>query len=243
MKKLLLTLAVLLSLGLGRSVRALPVNTYYTEFKGTENPLSEGGLWLGGKTTGGSWNDGRSTPGLFFGNQDGLQGNGVYTDSIHMLRGSFGPTQSLTSQVKATNQQTGNNYQEVEHLLRWTMDRGKVYGYEINYRNQSSGIHYVGIVKWLGPFGGDGVQFTQLGSNCTTFTGLSDGDVVNSTISGTTTTTITAFINGVQVCQQTDSSSPWLAGNPGIGHWLHWDTISLGSASDYGWLWLLIVCS
>ena len=75
------------------------------------------------------------------------------------------------------------------------------------------------IVRWNGALG----DFTYIAS--TTGPGLKNGDVVEATISGDT---ITAYINGVEVLQGTDST--YATGDPGMGFFLQ------GSANtqDYG---------
>jgi hypothetical protein len=50
--------------------------------------------------------------------------------------------------------------------------------------------------------------------------------------------TITAYVNGVQVAQATDSlalsgTAPYTTGSPGLGHWLHNQTAS-GDPTQYG---------
>lgn len=113
------------------------------------------------------------------------------------------------------------------------MVAGLIQMYEVNYRCKADGSQYIGIVKWLGPFGGDGVQFIQLGNNVTG-PGLRNGDYIAATAIGNT---ITAYINGVQVAQQVDNIGvPYLGGNPGIGHWLHLNGASGVFVTDYGHL-------
>ena len=87
-------------------------------------------------------------------------------------------------------------------------------GYEINF-SAVSGNNYVQIVRWNGPLG----SFTLLNA---AQPAVHDGDIVKATISGNT---ITAYINGTQVLQVTDtvynatycSTHPC---NPGIGFFL-----------------------
>jgi hypothetical protein len=57
--------------------------------------------------------------------------------------------------------------------------------------------------------------------------GLHDGDVVKATIIGNT---ITAYINGVQIIQVTDSTYP--NGSPGMGFYIQGRSVS--RESDYG---------
>ena len=257
MKRLILIAALLLCLPLSalhaQKRHALgPVNSYFTDFPATETPLSQNGRWINIGLSGLDWSNMRTTPGLAYGTQTGLQGGGVFNDSASALTGTWGATQTLTAKVKATNQQcSGSDFEEVELWARLTVSSHVTKGYEVNFRNCVGGVggQYIGIVKWLGPVGGTGVQYTQLGSNCDNGTGytvgITDNDVIKITITGTTTTIITAFVNGAQQCQQQDTSSPYLTGNPGIGHWVHWNTTAPGTAqaSDYGLRNLLVTAS
>ena len=45
--------------------------TYTTNFPLTENPISENGRWIGGKSVDLAWSDFQSTPGFAFGTQNG----------------------------------------------------------------------------------------------------------------------------------------------------------------------------
>jgi hypothetical protein len=74
-------------------------------------------------------------------------------------------------------------------------------------------------VRWNGAFG----NFTYV--NTTKGPGLHNGDIVKATIVGST---ITVYINGVQVLQGTDSTD--ISGRPGIGFFLQ----GSGNNADYG---------
>jgi len=67
---------------------------------------------------------------------------------------------------------------------------------------------YLEIVRWNGPVG----SFTILAQINSSAVGVHNGDILSATISGTT---ITAFINGVQQLQVSDTT--YSTGNPGIG--------------------------
>ena len=86
--------------------------SYTTNFPSAENPISENASWIGGKTSGLDWSDFRSTPGLAFGKQPG-NSSPPYDDSIALLTGTWGPTQTVQATVKTVNQNEGL-FEEVE---------------------------------------------------------------------------------------------------------------------------------
>src|SRR5882672_7848930 len=97
------------------TANASPANgTYSTNFASTENPISEGGVWLSGKAAGVDWSDVRTTPGKAFGTENGsLSGAAVYADSTAILNGTFGPDQEASATV--FNNDTGGDWHgEVE---------------------------------------------------------------------------------------------------------------------------------
>ena len=183
-------------------------NTYTTSFSGTENPISEGGNWINGKTTGLDWADVELTPGLAFGTETGFGG---FDDSTAELTGFWGPDQMAQATVYTLYPTFVG---EVELRLRTSISADSITGYEINF---SSG--YSQIVRWNGAFG----DFTILASN--TGVSVTKGDIVEATIVGST---ITEDINGVQVNQVTDST--FETGSPGIGFY----NGGGGTDSEYG---------
>src|SRR5271157_2606883 len=78
---------------------------YITNFTRTENPISEGGIWLNGQTDGLDWTDVRTTPGFAFGTEMG--GNRPdpqkYDDSTAVLKGTWGPNQTAQATVRSVN--------------------------------------------------------------------------------------------------------------------------------------------
>jgi len=194
--------------------------TYTTNFPLTENPVSEGGMWIGGKTVGLAWADFQSTPGFAFGKQPG-NSSGLYDDSIALLTGTWGPDQTVQATVKTVNQ-NDSVVQELEIRLRSTVIANRSTGYECLFTARSTAKAYVQIVRWNGPFG----SWTQLDGREGTTYALRNGDTIKCTIKGST---ITAYINGVQKLQVTDGT--FSSGNPGIGAFLHNAT---GLNADYG---------
>lgn len=212
---------------------ALPFHYYFTTFPATENPISQGGVWSHGGADGGFWSNIRTTTNKAFGTQDGNQGAGVYNDSLAVLKGIFGADQRARGKVFNTHA-SGLYYLEVELLLRFAISFDRARGYEILFSTNSSAQgqgSYCEIVKWLGPHGGDGVQFTSLTGQQPLSGGAANNDDVSATIVGNT---ITAYRNNIQVAQVTDSSSPWTDGNPGMGHWLR-NNGATGDPTLYGY--------
>ena len=194
------------------------LNTYSTNFPHTENPISEGGNWINGKAVGLDWLNVQTTSGHAFG--AGTSTATPYNDPTAVLTGSWSSNQKAQAVVHTVNQ-NGSIYEEVELRLRTTISAHSITGYEFNFRATSDGSQYVQIVRWNGPLG----NFTFLDSK--TGPGLHDGDVVTATAVGST---LTSYINGVQIVQVTDSTYP--SGSPGMGFYNQGGT--LANNSDFG---------
>ena len=208
----------LIMLGLADNAMA---NTYTTHFPLTENPISEGGNWINGQTVGLDWNNVKTANGIAMGASTGSLG---YNDPTALLTGIWGPNQSITATVEVTNRPPAgaNFYGEVELRLRSALSAHTCTGYEVNFSTKNSAAAYVQIVRWNGPL----ENFTYLasvgGAQCI----VNTGNAVTATITGNT---IRAYINGIQVCQATDST--YASGNPGMGFYY---SGSVGSITDYG---------
>ncbi len=200
--------------------------TYSTSFPLTENPISEGGVWINGGVTGLDWKDARTTPGKVFGTQTGS--SGTYDDTTAVLNGTWGPNQDVSATV-FNNDTQGDWYAEVELRLRTTITPNSITGYEVLFRTRKDGSAYMNIVRWPGPRGNSLSDFTflfdQSGSQYIVLT----GDVIRATIVGNV---ITVYKNGAQIAQVTDSS-PVTSGNPGVGFWLR-NLSQTGDATTYG---------
>ncbi|MBS1865618.1 MAG: Ig-like domain-containing protein [Acidobacteria bacterium] len=192
-------------------------NSYTTTFPLTENPISEGGKWINGKTVGLDWSDVRTTPGLAIGTQTATV---LYDDSTAILSGTWGPDQTTQATVYTVNQST-NLFEEVELRLRTSISAHSIAGYEVNFRCTPVGNQYVQVVRWNGPFN----NFTLLDSKAGP--GLKTGDIVSATVVGST---ISGYINGVLIVQVTDTT--FTNGNPGIGFYLQSGTAA--QEGDYG---------
>lgn len=200
---------------------SLPVDFYSTNFPSTENPISEGSVWVNGKSTGIDWRDVTTTPAKAFGTQSG--NSGTYDDSTAILQGTFGVNQE-TSATVFNNDTGGDWYSEVELRLRSNVNSRSIIGYEIEFRARTDSSAYCDIVRWNGALG----DFTPLvhvsGSQC----GVATGDVVRARI---VDNTISAYKNDALVMQVSDST--FSSGNPGVGFFLHNMTAS-GNAANFG---------
>lgn len=208
-------------------------NSYTTRFPLTENPISEGGAWTTGKKDGLDWQDIRTAGGVAFGTQSGVSDR--FDDSVAVLTGTWGATQTVSATVKVTNP-SSTAYEEVELWVRTTISPRAIKGYEVNFRTTSDGSQYIGIVRWLGPLGSPGCAagcaYEIIGGECFGYPGgLRNGDTIKVTISGFA---ISAFVNGVERCQRTDPHGTYPSGNPGIGHWFRANGASGLAVSDYG---------
>lgn len=206
---------VLVHLALLSATEAM-ARTYTTNFPLTENPISEGGNWINGKTTGLDWTDISTTPGLAIGLESGTRG---YDDATALLTGTWGSNQTVTATVSTTNQLSSPVYEEVEIRLRSSLSAHNCTGYEVLFSLSGS---YVQIVRWNGALG----DFTYVATTSGSQYNLHAGDTVTGTISNNT---ITAYINGTQVLQGTDGT--YSSGNPGMGIFLQGTT---GVNGDYG---------
>jgi hypothetical protein len=186
-------------------------NSYYTTFPATENPISEGGLWINGGTTGLLWKDVRTTPGFAFGTQLGSETcPSNCNDSTAVLTGTWGANQTVQFTAGVPTPST-TVFEELELRLRTTITANSITGYEVNCSVVNGGNgNYIQIIKWLGGLG----LFTQLNGNTDR---CNNGDTYKATITGTSSTVITVFHNGTNVMSVTDSSTPWTSGDPGIG--------------------------
>ena len=220
MRKTSLVIPILLSaslFGVWRSSPLSPVSearaatattgkhrTYTTKFPLTENPISEQGNWINGKSAGLDWANVGTTSGRAFGLESGSTG---YDDSVALLTGNWGPDQTVEATVYTVNQ-NDKVWEEVELRLRSALSAHSATGYEINFRCLKTKDAYSEIVRWNGPLG----SFTYLQQLKGAQYGVANGDVVKATIVGNV---ITTYINGVQVGQATDDT--YATGQPGMG--------------------------
>ena len=184
--------------------------SYSTTFAATETPISEGGRWINGKVTGLRWSDVHTTGGIAHGSQGGNDG---FDDSVALLAGTWGPDQTVTATVHSVNQSL-SRFEEVELWLRGNITANSISGYEVNFRCTGElGEGYAQIVRWNGPLASfTYVDFVGAGGG---IAGVRNGDIVKASITGST---ITVWVNNVQIAQGTDST--FTSGSPGIGFFL-----------------------
>ena len=202
----------------------VPFRTYTTKFVSTENPISENGNWINGKANGLNWSDVSSSKGKAVGHQEG----GVhYLDGTALLSGIWGSDQAAKATV-FVGTTYASDYPEVELRLRSSLTAHNCSGYEIAFSVAGKTPKaYLMLVRWNGPVG----DYTVLKQPFGPQYAVSNGDVVKATIIGNT---ITAYINGMQMAQATDSV--YKAGSPGIGFNFDWveQGAPKGTNSSYG---------
>jgi hypothetical protein len=176
-----------------------PGNTYTTNFAGTENPISEGGVWTNGGAVGIDWQNPRKASGLAFASNT----SSGYNDCIAHLSG-YPANQSAQGTVHRQTGYTAPSSHEVELLLRFQITPRSARGYEIFFWFNST----IQIVRWNGPLG----SFTVLPGSGTGIISVKHGDVMRATIVGNL---ISVYQNGTLVRTATDST--WANGNPGMG--------------------------
>ena len=201
--------------------------SYSTTFPLTENPISEGGSWTNGGATGLDWANVQTTPGLSFGTGPVNAGTYLYADPTAVLKVVWAQDQQVQATVKVRGAYGRACCKEVELLIRMTITRNSITGYELNCSVVRAGP-YLTLVRWNGPLN----NFTFLVRNATTCV---NGDVLKLTAVGNT---FTIYKNGVQVLQGTDAT--FQKGSPGVGFYNSVDTnwsgfgLSNFSASNVG---------
>jgi len=195
----------------GFGVTLIPKRAYRTVFASTENPLSEGGLWVNGGSPS-IFSNMRSTPGLAFGT---MQGASVppYIDSTAVLAGAWTRAQTAAGRVYRTG--TPVDYQEVELHLLTTITDTAITGYEFTYSVTSN--PYVEIHKWLG--GNGNVNQFPLVTSGTLGAALKTGDWVKATVdnAGLLSLYVDSGSGYALIISGTDTT--YTSGAPGLGHW------------------------
>lgn len=197
--------------------------SYATAFATDESPISEGGVWVRGKTDGVDWNDPKVSGGNACASV--LSGNpNRYNDSIAHLSGSFAADQFAEGVVyRAAGYDPSPSKHEVELLLRFQIAPNDARGYEIMWGVTG----YLAVVRWNGPLG----DYTPLYDPGDPGIGPAvDGDVLRAEIHGGT---ITVHKNGALVAtiDVTAAGNVWSNGKPGIGFW----PVDGATPESYGW--------
>ena len=185
-------------------------NGYATSFVAAEQPISEGGRWISGRSAGTDWADVRTGIGLAYGTESGRgQGDAAYDDSTALLNGTWGSDQTVEAEVRSIHP-TDYDFEEVELRLRSSLTTHNAVGYEVLFRCSKSTNAYASIARWDGGLG----KFTYLSQKNGPEFGVADGDIVKATAVGGV---ITGYINGVEVIRATDNT--YDHGKPGMGFW------------------------
>ena len=187
------------------------VVNYSTTFTATEDPISEGGRWIGGKTVGLDWGNVSTKPGYAIGHA----GPKRFADSVALLTGDWPANQSVEETVvrgKVTR------YPEVSMRLRSSLAKHNCDGYEISFSLRDDDTAYLIIVRWNGPL----ADFTYLVNTQGKQYGVKTGDVVKATMVGNE---IKAYKNGVLMGSAKDNT--YIHNNPGFG-------FNEGQNGDYG---------
>jgi hypothetical protein len=195
--------------------------TYTTNFPLTENPISEGGNWINGGTTGLDWTNVQTTTNKAFGTQPGNSPN-PFNDSTAVVTGSWANDQSAQATVYVTSA-PGSCCAEVELRLRTTITAHSITGYEFNCSVAPSNP-YMEIVVWPGPLEPNLSDYPMVATRFDM--GCVNGDVLTATAVGST---LTFSKNGVAVLSSTDGT--YAGGAPGIGFYLQNQT---GINANYG---------
>ncbi|MFI5227186.1 MAG: hypothetical protein ACHQ3P_10990 [Candidatus Limnocylindrales bacterium] len=209
-----------------RAVEGRLVRSYSTRFEKTEVPISEGGMWLNGRTDGIDWCDVLSGDGHAYGEKSRMNSaerraeqafgggaaaageqEGDYDDPEAVLTGEWGPDQAVKATVFSRNP-TDDYFQEVEIRLRSSIRANWCDGYEVFWRCSQSDAAYAEIVRWNGRI----TDFTSLARAIGPQYGVKHGDIVEATIVGNV---IRSYVNGVEVLSATDDV--FTSGAPGIG--------------------------
>lgn len=209
---------------------------FSTSFPATENPISQGSIWLGGSTNGTNWQDMQTTTGKAFAcGIVGQRGQGQFDDCLAVLKTSyrtFTAKQFVETVVSRTSSYLpSSNAHEMEHLLRFSISSGDAHGYEVLFGLLSTGQFYGAVVRWNGSIG----SYTAIyDPGAGSVSAINDGDVLRSEISGNL---INVYRNGsiLPGFQNIDVSSiggtVWSSGQPGMGSWPE----SGSTLASYGW--------
>ena len=194
--------------------------TYSTSFPLTENPISERGKWVGGQSADGNlWGNVQTSGGMAYGVSEPT----TYGDPTAILTGSWAANQQAQVTVKIDTTPTVCCH-EIEVRLRVTIRANRITGYEV-YCSVVPGNKYCHIARWSGPNG----LYCNIEPSSPSIN-LVNGDVLMGTVTGSNPALITAYLNGVQIMQVSDTGNEggegtdcgagrpvFTSGSPGIG--------------------------
>lgn len=127
--------------------------------------------------------------------------SGVYNDIRARYTTSTADVSQVTSKAFSN---TASNTRKTVHVRSGATTDGYSFFLDTLSGGNFTGLEFDKGASYLGSCGGLSIP---AGSD----------HVLKITASGTNTVTLTAYVNGTQVCQTTDSSSTITSGNPGFG--------------------------
>jgi hypothetical protein len=195
-------------------------NTYSTDFAGSENPISEGGRWVNGKSSGLAWNNVQTATGKAHGAAFVGLGGSRYDDCIAHLNTAFTANQYAQGTVsRVPGYRNASDKHEVELLLRFQITTNSARGYEVLWGQDGE----ISIVRWNGPLG----NYKALAALPDSRRNMAvEGDVLRAEVVGSV---INVFRNGRVVLRAEDST--YTSGQPGLGFW----PLPGSTLSSYGW--------
>ena len=189
---------------------ALPTS-YSTNWDATENPLSEGGKWLGGLTVGANWNDMRSASGLCYATSGSLVD---YKDCLAVLNSAMYniPADHQVTLTVSKTAYTPPGSHELEILLRASAANDNFGLYEglIPYSASEQ------VVRQNGSYSPGG-NFTVLSTGGSGMGGIANGDTLRGKIVGSS---LSYYKNGSGTAFMTATDSTHTGGSIGIGAWV-----------------------
>ena len=196
----------------------LPNNYYSTSFDNSEDPISEGGVWLNGAMDGEDWNNVLMTGGV----AKGAEQSATYADPTAILKGTWDNDQMVQATVYVGTAPT--DIGEVELILRSTMATGAHRGYEITFSVKPTSP-YIQLVRRNGDYG----DFDILDSYEAY---ASNGDVIKAKVVGTV---IQAWLNSTKVIEYDTVSdgTKFSDGAPGISFYSLSDEFAKFGLTDF----------
>jgi len=191
--------------------------SYSTTFPTTENPLSEGGIWVEGGTTGLLWTNWNVTGASVVTGTQG--GSGGFDDSLAHLATWTSKNQHVKGVIFLNGGRPAGNF-EIEILLRFAITANDARGYEILVSVEND--YAPQLSRWSGAFNTFTTVPADIPPDVTTVTTPADGNTFEAYIFGSH---IIAAWNGTLIARWTDTT--YSTGKPGLGTYV-------GQASSTG---------
>jgi len=192
---------------------------FSTDFTSTENPISEGGIWLNGAADGLLWHNMQTGSGNAYASSFMGVGADRYSDDLAILKPSyisFPANQYAEATLYRNGSYASPDGHEIELLLRFSISSNDAHGYEIIF-GCSSPDKYMAIVRWNGGLG----DYTALYDPGAGSVAMNDGDVFRAEIIGNILSVYRngSLISGASVDITGFPGSVWNSGQPGMGSW------------------------